>query len=68
MATVNLHSDNTAVRMRAGVGLAGMFVVACFCAAMFFSAEQSQAADQVAAVDSSVTNAAELSNISTDAQ
>ena len=39
----------SALRLRAGIGFAGMFVVACFGAAMFFSgsvpSSQAQAAD-----------------------
>ena len=45
MATLNLQSETAAVRLRAGVGAAGMFVVACFGAALFFTVEQTQAAE-----------------------
>ena len=57
MTTFNLQSDNAAARVRAGVGIAGMFVVACFGAALFFTAEQTQAAksDLVAGAASGVS-------------
>ena len=43
MELANQQKDRAIIRMRAGVGLAGIFVVVCFCAAMFFSIDQSQA-------------------------
>jgi|GEM_PF-3797989 len=48
MAALSIHSNGAAARMRAAVGVAGMFVVACFGLALFFTGEQSQAADQFA--------------------
>jgi hypothetical protein len=48
LTTVNLQNDNSIARVRTGVGLAGMFVVACFGAALFFTGEQTQAAENLA--------------------
>jgi len=43
-----VRTDMAATRMRAAVGVAGMFVVGCFGLALFFTGEQSQAVDQFA--------------------
>lgn len=52
MGTVVVKSEQSSLRLRAGIGFAGMFVVACFGAAMFFSGSfsdnQAQAADLAA--------------------
>ena len=48
MTTINMKDDSSVVRVRAGVGMAGMFVVACFGAALFFTVEQTQAAENIA--------------------
>jgi hypothetical protein len=45
MAQAISASTQSALRLRAGVGMAGMFVVASFGAALFFSASQTQAAE-----------------------
>ncbi|MEO9462182.1 MAG: hypothetical protein ABJ242_05545 [Marinomonas sp.] len=64
MATVNLQSDNAAARLRAGVGLAGMFVVACFGAALFFTVEQTQAAETNLTAGSSNGVSAQIAQVS----
>lgn len=48
MATTSIHADVATTRVRAAVGVAGMFVVGCFGLALFFTGEQSHAADQFA--------------------
>lgn len=44
-----MQNDASIARMRTGVGVAGMFVVACFGAAMFFTGEPTQASENLAA-------------------
>ena len=53
MTAVNLQDNGSVARVRTGVGMAGMFVVACFGAALFFSVEQTKAAENTAVAASS---------------
>lgn len=49
MTTAKLQNEASIARVRTGVGMAGMFVVACFGAAMFFTVEPTQASENLAA-------------------
>ncbi|MEP2735644.1 MAG: hypothetical protein ABJP34_05040 [Erythrobacter sp.] len=60
MTAVNSQDNGSVARVRTGVGMAGIFVVACFGAAMFFTVEQTQAAESLAGAASSPTQIAQV--------
>ena len=45
MAIAQEIKTNSEMKLRAGIGLASMFVVGCFCAAIVMSGTQTQAAE-----------------------
>lgn len=61
VTAVNLQDNGSVARVRTGVGMAGMFVVACFGAALFFTVEQTQAAENTAGSASAPTQIAQIS-------
>lgn len=48
MAIATETHNQSMLKMRAGIGLASMFVVGCFCVAILVSGTQTQAADDPA--------------------